>query len=374
MRARAAPRVIALAWLFALACAAPQPEPRAPDGRAHAPVIAARPWPEADRLFRSDPRWLGGDAAVSVALDGERVLWLFGDSFVAGAKAPSPAGATRRGTSFVRNTVAVQHGRDPGRAELRFYWGTAANGAPASFFAEQGTCWLWPGHGLYLAGSLTLFAMRVCPEAPRPGGLGFRVDGWTASRVDDAQTEPDSWRPVALRIPDTGELVVGTAVLLQDEHVVAYAVREPGDHAVMLLRWPLADFVRGDLQNPEYFGGGTRGFGAGPPAAVLERGATEFSVSAAPHGGYVLVQTRGFGAAPIALRFAERLTGPFSAAHDVYLPPEAQRDDVLIYAGRAHPELAGADLVLTYNSNSLDQTALLDELALYFPRFVRLTF
>jgi len=51
----------------------------------------AAPWPEADRLFHSDPHWLGADAAFSVDLGLGRVLWLFGDSFVA-----SKPGQTRR--------------------------------------------------------------------------------------------------------------------------------------------------------------------------------------------------------------------------------------------------------------------------------------
>jgi hypothetical protein len=370
MRAGAALVSIALAWWLVLACASPAAAPRQ-QGRPERPSgIEAQAWPEADALFRGDPRWLGGDAAVSIALDGERVLWLFGDSFVA-AGAEQPA-ASRRGARLLRNSVAVQRGRDPSRAQLRFFWGTAPDGSPASYFAAHGTCWLWPGHGLYLRGVLTLFALRVCPDASA-GGLGFRVDGWTASRVQDARVEPDAWRPVALQTPATFELKVGAAVILHGEHVYAYAVREPGDHAVVLLRWPLADFERGDLMRPEYFGGEARGFGTGPPAVVMERGATELSITAAPRGGYVAVQVRGFGASPIALRFAAQLVGPFGALQDAYAPPEMQRSSLLIYAARAHPELTGADLVLTYNTNTLDQAVLLDDLSLYFPRFVRLS-
>ncbi|MBF0531153.1 MAG: hypothetical protein HQK55_18175, partial [Deltaproteobacteria bacterium] len=44
--------------------------------------ILTQAWPEADRMFHSDPLWLGGDGAGSVDLGGGRVLWLFGDSFV----------------------------------------------------------------------------------------------------------------------------------------------------------------------------------------------------------------------------------------------------------------------------------------------------
>ena len=44
--------------------------------------IASRPtgraFTEAERLFHQDPRWLGGDGALSVRLSDNRILWLFG--------------------------------------------------------------------------------------------------------------------------------------------------------------------------------------------------------------------------------------------------------------------------------------------------------
>ena len=360
-----------MAVALALGCARPGPAPRpeAPHTRAQP---SAAPWPEADALFRRDPRWLGGDAAVSMALDAERVLWLFGDSFIAAAAQQPPA--SRRGAAFVRNSVAVQRGLDPSDAELRFHWRTGVDGSPASFFPEQGDCWRWPGHGLLLDAALTLFLMHVCPDAAKSAGLGFRVAGWTAVRVENASAEPDTWQLTPLPTPDTGALnAVGAAVLLHGEHVYAYAVRDGSDHAVLLLRWTRAEFARGDLMRPEYFGGAERGFGAGPPAVVFDGGATELSISPWPSGGYAAVYSRGFGAAPIVARWAKELAGPFGPAQDVYLPEEARRSGVLVYAGRAHPELSGADVVLTYATNMLDADALLDDLSLYFPRFVRLT-
>jgi len=307
-----------------------------------------------------------------MALDGDRVLWLFGDSFIA-ASAQRPA-TSRRGAAFVRNSVAVQRGRDPTRAALRFHWRTNADGSPASFFPEHGDCWRWPGHGLLLDSTLTLFLMHVCPDAAQSGGLGFRVAGWTAVRVENASDEPSSWQLTPLATPETGALAaVGAAVLLHGEHVYAYAVRDGSDHAVLLLRWTRTEFAGGNLMRPEYFAGVERGFGTGPPAVVIEAGATELSVSAWPSGGYGAVYSRGFGPAPIAVRWATELSGPFGPAQDVYVPEEARRSGVLVYAGRAHPELTGADVVLTYASNTLDANALLDDLSLYFPRFVRLT-
>ena len=71
----------------------------------------ATAWPEADKMFRSDPRWLGADAAFSLDLGNGRVLWTFGDTLVA-----RKFRDTRKSASFVRNTVAVETGYDPSRA------------------------------------------------------------------------------------------------------------------------------------------------------------------------------------------------------------------------------------------------------------------
>jgi hypothetical protein len=383
--------LIAIACGLVLGCADHQAAPpKGAPASSAAAALGARPFPPADRLFRRDAHFLGADAAVSIALAGERVLWLFGDSFIG-----TTPGAAREGARMVRNSVGVQSGRDPVDAELEVHTRTAADGGAASFFPEQDDAWFWPGHGVYLDGVLTLFLQRMRADQT-PGGLGFRSAGWTAVRVREPNADPSSWQLEPLPTPDTDALgLVGVAVVSEGAFVYAYAVREPGDHALMLLRWSRADFTRGDLRQPTYFGGPARGFGSGPPAVVMADGAAEFSVSRTVSGRYVEVQSRGFGAAPVALRFAPALEGPWSALTDVYLPEEASSAGVLLYAARAHPELrsssrapaltpsgiaervrggatgADDDLLITYASNTLDAARLLSDLSLYFPRFVR---
>ena len=78
---------------------------------------------------------------------------------------------------------------------------------------------------------------------------------------------------------------------------------------------------------------------------------------------WVLVWTEGFGAATIIVSFASRIEGPWSEPMEVYRPPEGDRPGNLIYAGKAHPELDGADLPVTYVASED-----------YHPRFVKLTF
>ncbi len=330
-------------------------------------VPRAEPWPEADALFRSDARWRGGDAAVSVDLGHGRVLWLFGDSFVAGDDT-APRG-TRRGTVMVRNSIAIQRGRDPESAAMRFI----VRDGPASFFPESGQRWYWPQHGILLEGRLTLFLYALVHDAGDP--LGFRYDGWTALRVDNPGEQPEGWRIRPLQVPDVAPIeMVGASVLADAEHVYAYGVREPGDHALFLLRWRRADFVGGALGDPQRWAGPSRGWTRGPPAAVLPRGQTELSVVALGRRRYALAQTLGFGASRLALRLASAPQGPFGDAIEIFEPPEHGRDGILIYGARAHPELSGGELVLTYNVNTLDAAALMDDLSIYFPRFVRVRF
>ncbi len=328
----------------------------------------ATDWPKADRLFHSDRRWLGADAAFSVPLGGDRVLWLFGDTFVGD-------GVVKRAKSaFIRNSIAVQHGLDPAHAAINFYWRASLQG-PDSYFPGEGMTWLWPLHGLVRDGALTLFFMRVVKSDE---GLGFNVTGTTVKRCANLAESPSAWKFKTANFGDAPaglDLIYGVAVLVEDGFVLAYCVAVPGVHEAYLLRWRADKFDRGELGAPEWWDG-TRYTPqrelSGAPAAVLPHAATEFSVHRLPDGRYVQVQSLGFGATDISLRFAPRPEGPWSAPEPAYRPRESRERDAFVYAGKAHPELKGAPLIVTYAANNLDPEKLLDSKTLYYPRFVRL--
>ena len=84
-----------------------------------------------------------------------------------------------------------------------------------------------------------------------------------------------------------------------------------------------------------------------------------------------LVQTVGCGSAEIALRMAGDLTGRWSELETFYRPEEYGIRNILIYAGKSHPELVGSDLFLTYVANHLDFSHVVNHISLYFPRFLR---
>jgi len=233
--------------LALLLCAAPAFCQPAPSSR-------AAPWPQADRLFRSDPLWLGGDGAFSVDLGHGRILWLFGDSFIA-----TKPGQTRRQAAFVHNSVAIETGYNPAHAAIHFYSGRRA-GKPAAFIPEQGADWFWPMDGVRLGNRLLLFYMRIARNRD-PHSLGFQSVGWSGFLVGNPDAPPLQWTLRKLGGPDArGPMLVGMALLRQDGLLYAFDLNNGtgGNFNAYLLRWQVAAAAVGRLDSPHWWCGGAR--------------------------------------------------------------------------------------------------------------------
>lgn len=348
---------------------------------AYVPIVAAETWPEADALFRSDPRWLGGDGALSIALGGDRVLWLFGDSFVA-----MGANSDRSDSELVRNSIAIQTGLDPLSASLKYYLPTDSDGSPGAFFANQGDEWHWPGHGVRLgSGPLIVFLAALRPTSE---GLGFAEAGYRVVKIDDPDVDPLAWKLTWFDGPklaaDPGA-TLGTAVLHDGGYVYAAASGRGSQHTGYIARLAEAELAAGQL-DPEWWGGGARGWrtagqlAGAPPTEVMNDIGSECSLHFEPRvASYLHVASRGFGSTTIAVRASHGLTGTWSPPEDVFTPPESRGAAPFVYAAKAHPELTTGnndELVVTYATNSFEFSDLFTpegQNELYWPRFVRLT-
>ena len=343
-----------------------------PGAAAEVPSPIATAWPEADSLFRRDPFWVGSDDAYSVDLGHGRVAWLFADTFI------DPSGKhERHGAVFIRNSLAIQKGHNPASASIKFYWGRR-DGRPGSFFPETETEWYWPGGGTLVKGHLILFLMRVRAVS---GGLGFEAFGSAAALIDNPGAEPSEWRSRLCPIPENARHVVpgSGSSFAEGGHLYAFGSTEPGRHDIYVNRWPLSSALGGRFDEPQWWAGESNWAAQsrpGPPARIsFSDGATEFTVHFSKRfHRYLEFQTVGFGAAIVAMRSAGRLTGPWSAPRAIFTPPEKNRPRIMIYAAKAHPELTGSDLVLTYATNSFELADVIQDQTLYYPRFVRLVF
>lgn len=326
--------------------------------------IEAERWAEAEAIFHSDSRWLGGDGASSVDLGEGRVLWMFGDSFVD----PARTGA-RKTSAFVRNTIAVQTGYDPASASMAFVWKTKT-GQPAAFFDKSGTTWYWPASGIMLGKRLLVFLMEV-----RPAGnvLGFDASGWKAVWIDNPQEPPERWRLTWLVSPQQQGLVVGSGDPILENGFLQVFAADGDNRDVYLVRWPEAAARSGTLTAPQWWAGEKEGWvtvreKTAHPEPVFKNGQMEFTVEyASGLGRYLRVQTGDFLNPCLAFSTAPSLTGPWAAVACFFSPPEQGSPELLIYAGKSHPMLAGADMVFSYVVNTTSFDRIFSDMAIYFP-------
>lgn len=325
-----------------------------------------------DALFHQQPRWLGGDAAYTIDLGDGRVLWLFGDSFIA----TSPA-LVRSESTMVHNSVAVMTGDDPASATMQFAWRDGA--PPDAFFAEDGDDWFWPNGGVRVPGGpLVVFVSEV--RATPGQGLGFASAGYRAVMVADPSGPPDAWQLAAAPVaPAPYDPTATVACAASDgDHLVALLVDGQGG-AGRLARWAMTDVAAGDLSTPGWWTGTAWSTTAATAAVVLPDASTECSLERFADQ-WLLVASHGFGASTIAIYTAPAVTGPWSDPRDVFTPPESEVPDAFVYAGKGHPALvthtAGASLVVTYADNSFTFSDLLDPAnadTLYWPHVAELS-
>lgn len=372
-------------------------------------------WTDADQLFRQDLQWRGADAAYSVPLAGERTLWLFGDTFI---------GPSRSTAQMVHNTIGIQVGSDPSTASLSTH--TGPSGSP--FFPTTAGSWLWPMAGVSTPAGVVVFFMRVRsarPDLPtvldawRAEGslMFFDVFGWTAVLIRNPDEPVASWDVVGLDTPPAVDWIMpGAGAFCDGGFLYAYGWRDGHSlragrvtrrvryrgylrpRRAFLLRWPVAEISKG-LTSPEWFDGAGWSGDASAAVPVVDSPATEFTVHR-DSAGLVMIEASGwlagFDGVPllrrlqllkrlprvgrllsrlgllrvsISMRRAPAPEGPWSDPVRLHTPRVA--GDVLVYAGKGHPQLAGGGLVCTYAQIALKADRTLADDALYYPRFLR---
>ncbi len=324
-----------------------------------APAQTATPWREAERIFHSDPQWLGSDGAFSIDLGNGRVLWSFGDTLV--ARKP---GDGRKNAAFVRNTVAIMTGYDPVTAQMKFYW---RKGSRMEIFPSEGNIWMWPAHGIRISEKLIVFCGRIARN-PDKNSFGFQGVGTSVFLIENPDAEPTVWKMRDVFV-ETTQIMLGTAVIRDGDFLYVYCEAEPS-HDIYLGRIGIADAVAGKFASMNWWDGSAFG-NRENRKPVMHDVSSEISVQRDPRGGFIEVNSQGFGGSDIVMRRAAKLEGPWSAPVKIYRPPESDWKDPFVYAGKAHPELKGTGLAITYAVNGKE-----DEVAknpsLYYPKFAKM--
>jgi hypothetical protein len=356
--------VILLVFFFLNACQTP-------------PRFTVEPLPCYDAAFDRAAGWIGGDGAYTIALGPERILWLFGDSFVGRVQ-----DGRRTGAQLINNAAALQTGFEPSETSLRFVYRLSPDGRSLSFFQpEDGVGWFWPYHGVRTPQGLFLFMLQI-EKAEDAAAFGFRLVSTWLGKVENPDEAPELWDMDRRKIPwGKAQRLFGSFVLLEGAYCYIYGTVDTSVegwvHKQMIVARAPADRL-------DDFGAWRFFSGAGWVADVEQAGpvcddvAGEFSVSYLPAvGRYVLVYTEGGLSENIALRFAPQPQGPWGRPLRIYRCPEADWDPkIFCYAGKGHPEIGATpqELIVTYVANATDFALLEADARLYRPRFIKLTF
>jgi hypothetical protein len=338
---------------------------------------AGKAAPEWDALFQRESGWIGADGVYSIPLTGDTTLWLFSDTFVGKVK-----DGKRLDARMINNSIALQRGTN----QPEFFYGTAADGQPASFIKpEHGSRrdYFWLCHGVRTTRGLYFFLQRVVTVKPGTP-FGFKlVDGWLAC-VANPDDPPPQWRITQTKVPFTsisakGGLIFGGAVLPEGEFIYVFggdsrpeAKKAGMPNGMVVARAPAE--ALGDFTQWRFLANGAWQQDCKKVTPVFPNLGSEYSVSWLPaRKEYAAVYSEGIGGR-IVLRLTPALTGQWSDPVLVYRCPEMNwSPKVFCYAAKAHPELTSAadELLITYAANSWNFWDLFSDARLYWPRFVR---
>jgi hypothetical protein len=332
----------------------------------------SRALPDCDAAFLPQKSlWRGGDAAYSVPLSHDRVLWLFGDTFIA-----APGGVGRPGSRMVRNTLAIQKLPEG----PQHYWRTEAGQPADAFKPAAGDGWLWPLSGVRVGPILHLFMFQMV--AKDGGAFGFAFSKSVLLTVDNPDEEPASWRTRQLDIPHSlssakATIFFGGASVVHDGTLFIYGVRElrnggPGGKSILAAR--VDALAIDDFSAWRFFSGADWSPDSQASKELYSGGSIEMSVSPFKDG-FAAVYTRVGMSPEILVRRAPKPEGPWGDPVVVFRCPETEWNKTYFcYAAKAHPELASGhrELLVSYACNSTNFGDAVRDLRIYRPRFVRI--
>jgi len=344
------------------------------------PGYSVETLPAYDALFTRTEGWTGADAVYSVELADEVTLWLYGDTWIGGI-----VDGKHKGAAMVNNSIALQRGKEPATASVKFFWGTTKEGKPAAFIRPaDGTGWFWIFDGIVADGKLYLFLVQII-KTDEKGIWGFKHVGTWLGEVENPHDDPLAWRIKQYKIPygrysKDGNLFFGSAVMRDGDFVYLYGAGEDwskgmSGRSMIVARVPYNKMT--DFGKWRFFSDGNWRADMTDITGLFNGTATECSVCYQPAiKKYVVVYTENGMSKIILMRFSPTPVGPWGNTYKVYECPEVQwHKTYFCYAAKAHPEISGEnELIVTYVCNSTDFWKMAADARIYRPRFVKIKF
>ena len=352
-------------------------------------AVACAPGPHIDvhvlsgyeALFQREEGWTGADGVYSVALTDDKILWLFGDTFIGQIK-----NGRHENADLINNSIGIQLGKQPSAAKVEFYYGRTREGNPAAFILPvkpQG--WLWIYDGVRTDRGLYLFMVQIDRTAEN-SVFGFKVIGNWLGQVTNPEDSPLSWKINQRHIPWSrfsadGDMIFGSALLKDKDYFYIYGTKEVLEMGIRRKYMILARVELSELSNFsrwQFFAGDGWVSDLSQTSLLCPDIANEYSVSYQPVlQKYICVYSQNSMSKNIVARTAPEPYGPWGEPIILYQCPEEDwHDNIFCYAAKGHPEIAAApdELIVTYVTNSYDFNQIESDARLYRPRFLLIRF
>lgn len=326
--------------------------------RAAEPALTAAELTEMFRAYGdSGEGWTGGDGAYSVPLPDGRIAWLFSDTFLGPV---NEDGSRPSGTPFIHNSIVVQDG-----TSLTTIVDDTETRPVDAISPQPPGGYYWMGDGTVEGDVLRVFVYRFV-AAPIPFGFQQVATDLATLSLPDLELVSIEHLPFGF-IPaaGAGPVTYGNAIMEHGAYTYVYGVEDL--HVEKYLH--LARAAAGSVAGPwEFWTGSAWSTNPLSSARLLEGLSNEPSVMQVGDR-YVLVAQVG---ARVMTSVAEAPEGPWPAAHEIAVTPEAT-GTTFTYNAKAHPQFSTDDsMLVSYNVNTTNFAALYQDVTIYRPRFVSL--
>ena len=334
--------------------------------------------PSYNSLFRRKTGWTGADGAYSLKFSKNKVLWLYGDTFLGDIK-----DGKRVNEMLVNNSIAIQDGIDPKTATVKFYTGKKVKGKSTAFITpEDRKGWFWFFDGIRNKKGLYLFLMHI-ERTSKTDVFGFRQIGSSIAYINNPDEDPSKWNIQQKKIPfciktGAGSINFGCSIFKHGKYTYIYGIREVIDNkqsikSMIAARTPSENLT--DFDKWRFYSKGKWVLHVKDAGNLVKDVATEYSVSYLPGlKKFVMVYSKQGFSPEIVARFSSTPKGPWGKPVSLYECPEFDKKrGVFCYAGKAHPELNDdpMELIITYADNTFDFELLKKDATLYWPFFIR---